>query len=200
MSSKTEILNMALSHIGIGEEVGNIGTEKSEEAQAGRRFYDIASQVVSTAIPWPFLTKIQALALIETEPNTEWGYSYRYPSDCTNIRRILSGVRNDSRQTRSPYKIAQDSSGLIIFSDERDAVAEYRVLPNNPQIYPADYTLAFSLWLAVLMAPRLTKGDPKGLRTKSFELYRFEIDAAKTRALNEQQDEEEPEADWIAGR
>lgn len=200
MASKTEILNMALSHIGIGKEVANIVTENSEEARAGRRFYDIASRKVSTVIPWPFLTKIQALALVETEPNTEWAFSYRYPSDCLYIERILSGVRNDSRETRVPYKIAQDSSGKLIFSDEDDAVVEYRISPTDPQTFPEDYTLAFSFYLAVLIAPRLTKGDPNKLGARAAQLYTLTIGEAQDRALNEQQDEEEPEADYIAGR
>lgn len=200
MSSKTEILNMALGHIGIGKEVANITTENSEEARAGRRFFDIANRKVSTVIPWPFLTKIAPLGLIETEPNTEWAFSYRYPSDCMNMERILSGIRNDSLETRVPYKIAQDSSGKLIFTDLDDAVAEYRIIPSDTQLFPDDYTLAFSLYLATLIAPRLTKGDFKKLRQETMQLYLLTIGEAKDRALNEPQDDKLPDADYIAGR
>ena len=33
MGTNTQILNMALSHIGVGKEVASIKTEKSEEAE-----------------------------------------------------------------------------------------------------------------------------------------------------------------------
>lgn len=200
MASRTEILNMALGHIGIAKPVANITTETSNEASSGRRYYDIARDTVSTSIPWPFLTKIETLGLVESEPNTEWGYSYRYPSDCLFIERILSGIRNDSGETRSPYKIAQDASGVLIFSDQDDAIAEYRVRADNPQIYPQDYTLALSYFLAGLMAPGLTKGDPNKLGQRAFQMYSLTITAAQNRALNEPQDEQVPEASWVEGR
>lgn len=200
MPSKTEILNLALSHIGSGKEVSNIVTEQSEEARAGRRFYGIARDTTASAAPWPFLTKIAAIGLVEEEPNTEWAYSYRYPSDCIYIRRILSGIRNDNRQTRAPYKIAQDSGGLLLFTDERDAVIEYNVAANNPQFFSADFTMTISLQLAGLMAPRLTGGDPFNLGERAFSLWRLAISEAMARAFNEQQDEEKPESEYIRGR
>lgn len=200
MPTRTEILNMAISHLGIGKEVANIVTEDTEEARAGRRFYDTAKDVVSTSIPWPFLTKIDTLGLVEEEPNTEWGYSYRYPSDCVFIERVLSGFRNDQLETRVPYKIARDASGILIFTDMDDAVIEYRVRADDPQFYPSDYTLALSYYLAMLMAPRLTKGDPNKLGIQAGQMYTLTVAAAQNRALNEPQDDKLPEADYVAGR
>lgn len=200
MASKTEILNMALSHLGISKDVANIDTEKSEEAAAGRRFYDLAKDIVSTITAWPFLTKIAALALIEASPNVEWAYSYRYPSDCKHLKRILSGVRNDSRQTRSPYRVAHDTGGLVIFSDQENAEMEYSVTPNNPQLYSSDYTLSFSYLLASFMAPRLTKGDQFNLGGKALQLFNFTVSQAEARAFNEEQVEEAPNAEHIRAR
>ncbi len=71
MSTKTEILNMALAHIGVSKKVGNFDTEDSKEANAGRTFFDIARDNVLRDTQWPFTTKIEALALIEEEPNNE---------------------------------------------------------------------------------------------------------------------------------
>lgn len=201
MASKTEILNMALSHLGISKDVANIDTEQgSEEATAGRRFYDIARDYTATRIAWPFLAKLAALALIEKTPNSEWAFSYRYPSDCKYMKRILSGIRNDSRQTRSPYKIAQDTGGLVIFSDVENAELEYSVVADNPQLYSSDFTLAFSQYLGVLMAPRVTKGDQFNLAAKTLELFRLTVSQAQARALNEEQVEEEPDAEFIRAR
>src|SRR3972149_5101754 len=127
MPSKVGIVNIALGHIGVGRAISNLETESSQEAITARLFYDLALETVLRDSPWPFAAKIAVLSLIEEEPNTEWAFSYRYPTDCIMFRRVLSGLRNDSRQSRAPYKLAQDDSGTIIFTDEEDAQAEYTI-------------------------------------------------------------------------
>lgn len=200
MASKVGIVNLALGHLAVGKEIANLETEKSEEARAGRRFYDVALKVVLRDFPWPFATRITALALVEEEPNTEWGYSYRYPSDCLYFRRILSGLRNDSRQSRAPYRVARDASGLLIFTDQQDAEAEYTILANAPQFYPPDFELALSYYLASLMAPHVTGGDHFKLGERALQLYSLHLSTAQSNAGNEEQAEEEPEAESIRAR
>jgi len=200
MASTTEIANLVLNHCAVGKTISNLETEQSEAARAIRRVYDIALDVTLRDFAWPFATKIAALALVAEEPNTEWGYSYRYPSDCLEMRRILSGVRNDTRQSRAPYKIAQDSAGLLIFTDEEDAQAEYTVRMTDPQRYPADFTLALSFYIAAIAAPTLTAGDQFKLGDRAGKMYAFEIARATTRGFNEEQPEELPEAEAIRAR
>lgn len=200
MSSNTEICNIALSHLGVGKEISNLETEQSQEASACRRFYDTALEEVLRDFKWAFATKIEALALIELNPNTEWTYSYHYPTNCIAIRRILSGYRNDTRQSRSPYKIAFDDSGRIIFSDEVDAFVEYTYRIEDPQYYPSDFVMAFSYRLANLLAARLTAGDPFNLQEKTFALYQAHINKAAINSFNEEQSDEEVASEFIRTR
>ena len=200
MAAKVDIANMALSHLAVGKTIANVETDTANEATVVRRFYEIARQATLRDFPWPFATRITALALIEEEPNTEWGYSYRYPTDCVYLRRILSGIRNDSRQSRSPYKIASDSQGALIFSDEEDAEIEYTLDSSQPQFYTPDFVLAFSYYLAALIGPELTGGDQFKLGERALQMYRFEISRAVSRASNEEQPEEDVESEFIRGR
>ncbi len=200
MASETEICNLALSHLNIGKEVANFETEKSEEASSCRRFYDTARDETLRDFPWPFATKFLTLALVATDPTTEWSYSYRYPTDCSFFRRILSGLRNDNRQTRVPYKISQDDVGLLVLTDTRDAVAEFTVKETDPSLYAADFIMAFSLRLAAMIAPRLTGGDPFKVGERALRLYQFEIQKARATAENEEQKEEPPESEFIRAR
>ena len=200
MSTKTEILNMALSHLGISKLVANFVTEDSVEAKAGRLFFDIARDNTLRDVPWPFTTVIEALALIEEEPNSEWGYAYQYPSTCLRVRRVLSGIRNDTRQTRIPYKISKGSGGKIIWVDSEDAQIEYTVRAPDPQMYSSNLTMALSLYLAHLMAPTLTAGDRNKLGKRALDLYAWEITRAEANDLNEQQDEEDPLSEFIRAR
>lgn len=191
---------MALSHLNFGKEIQNINSDSAAEAAACRRYYDDARDGALREFAWPFATKIATLGLIESDPNEEWDYSYRYPSDCIEVRRILSGARNDSRQTRVPFKQGLDSSGRLIFTDKENAQAEYTSRLDNPEIYPSDFVLAFSYYLAFLIAPRITAGDPFKLGPQSWQMYLMMVNKAKANSVNEEQPDELPQAEWIRDR
>lgn len=199
-SSQINIVNVALSHLSISKTVAILQTEKTEEAITARLFYDLAREATLRDFPWPFSTRILALALVEESPNDEWDYSYRYPTDCLEIRRILSGARNDTRQSRVPYRILSDGQGTLVYTDTENAEIEYTVNAVSPQFYPPDFVMAFSLYMAHLMAPRLTGGDPYKLGQRALGLYDLEINRAVKNAFNEQQIEEPPESEFIRDR
>ena len=200
MASKPEIANMTLSHLGIGNEITSIETDRSNEAAAVRRFYSLALETTLRDGKWPFATVIEDLGLIETDPNDEWSYSYRHPVNCAKIIKILSGTRNDTHQSRVPFKIAKDSAGRIIFTDKEDAQVEFIQIIDDPQFYTADFILAFSLKLAYMIIPRLSVGDPNGLRPIIERQYLAALSTAEKNAGNEEQPEVLPEAELIRGR
>jgi len=200
MASATEICNLAISHIGSTKRISNIDTEQSTEAALFRVFYSTTLDLVLRDYRWPFASKIEALALISEDPNTEWRYSYSYPTDCVEIRRILSGVRNDSRDTRSPYKLAHSSAGRIIFSDVDEAECEYTLRVTDPQLFPPDFILALSFRLAAYIAPALTAGDPFKLGERAMRMYQMEISKATATSFNEEQPEQLPDSEFIRAR
>lgn len=185
MASKTEICNLALSHLGISKEIANVDTEQSQEAKACRRFYDLSRQTVLKDFNWPFATKFANLNLVETNPNDEWAFSYRYPVDCLYARRILSGFREDSESTRISYKVIQDDQGLLFLADKENAQLEYTLDLENTDLFSSDFRIALSYRLAHYIAPRLTAGDPFNLADKTLKKYQIEITNAAANALNE---------------
>jgi len=191
MASKTEICNMALSHIS-NKEIADYDTESSEEARVCRIFYPTAYLATLRDFFWPFATRTKSLTLIEENPTTEWAYSYRYPTDCVDIKRILSGIRNDTRQSRVPFQISNDDVGTLILCDQVSAYAEYTVNNVSTERFSPDFLLAFSYRLANYLAPRLTGGDPFKMQEKVMALYKIELSKAKANALNEGQPDEEP--------
>jgi hypothetical protein len=199
-ASEIAICNMALSHLGVGKEISNLETEKGEEAAACRRFFATARDNTLRDYPWPFATKIISLALVEEDPNEEWSFSYRYPTDCVRARRILSGQRNDNRQTRVPYVVAQDETGLLIYTDSENAELEYTFRDTDPSRYPGDYVMALSLRLASYIAPRLTKGDPFKLGERALQLHQLESMKAMQSAHVEEQNEETPASEFERSR
>lgn len=198
--TEVEICNLALSHLGIGKEIANLATERSQEANACRAFFNVCRDETLNDADWPFATKFIDLGLVEEDPTDEWGFSYRYPSDCVKFRRIISGSRNDTRDTRVPYKIGKDSDGRLIYVDKEDAAAEYTERVEDPLFFSADFVIALSFKLAGYIAPRVTAGDPFKLRQQAMELYVYEISKAQANAFNEQQDERVPESEFINAR
>lgn len=202
MASKTEIANLAISHLGIGKEIANLDTDKSEEAVACRRFFDEARKATLRDFPWPFATKLFTLGLVADPPSEtdEWDFSYRYPSDCLMIKRIPSGIRNDSNSTRVVYKIARDNVGQLIYTDQPQAKVEYTINETDPARFSSDFTLALSFRLAVYVAPRLTAGDPFKMGERAQRLYIFELTSAQASASNEEQPDTEPDSELIRAR
>jgi hypothetical protein len=198
--SLTNVAQMALSHIGSGRSITDIDTDISEEARALRTFQDVAIKTAMRAAPWSFCTEILALGLVEEDPNDEWDYSYRYPSTAVGIRRILSGARTDTSDTRSPYKIARDSSGKLIFSDEEDAEAEITVYVSDVSQWPEDFKLAVSYLWAALVCPRVTKEDPMKIKRDLLGLYNMSVLEAKVNNHNEEQPDQEPDSEFIRCR
>lgn len=199
MATQVQICNLALGHVGNSKTISAV-TENSNEANVLNRFYGISVNETMRALYWPFLRKTAALGLVESNPTTEWSYSYRYPSDCLEAIRILSGTRNDTRQSRVPYQILSDSSGLLIYTDTQDAVLEYKKTEVTENLFPDDFSMALSFKLAFYIAPTLAKGDPYKLGDRAQQNYQRHIMMAAANAANEQQDEELPDSEFIRNR
>ena len=118
MASETEIANLSMVHLG-AQPIANINTEKSVGATTAKRFFALVRDLVLRDFPWPFATKIITMNLVEECPNEEWQFSYRYPPDTLKLRKILSGIRNDTPTSQERLKISRDGSGLLIFSDRQ---------------------------------------------------------------------------------
>lgn len=200
MADETSISNLALSHLGNSKEIQNLESDRSDEASACRRFYQPTLEEILRSFAWSFCKNIEPLSLIEESPNSEWNFSYQYPSGCEKFLRILSGNRNDSRQGRAPHKIIRSTTGRIILTDKEDAEAEYTTLEDDPSYYPPDFIMAFSLLLAHYIAPRVTAGDPFKLGTRAYGLYKQAWGAATASDLGEDQPDEPPESEFISGR
>ena len=204
MSSQVDICNMALAHLGVGATISAID-ERSAEARACTAFYDLCRNQVFRDFPWPFASKQDALALVEefdgeTLRASEWAYSYRYPADALVFRRILSGSRQDTRDSLIPYRLLRDDDGALILTDVEDAEGEWTVVVENPEEYPPDFVVALSYLLAFRIAPLVTKGDQFRLGAQAGQLYLREIAIARANAANEEKADIPPDSEFIRGR
>ena len=200
MSSSTEICNLALGHVGVSKSIANVETENSTEANSCRRFYDLAVSFLQRDFPYAVHTVEAALGLVQEDPNTEYQYEYQYPSDCQKINFLLSGQRNDTRQSRPHYKLTSGTTGTLLWTDIQDACMDYQVIETDTGRFNADFVLTLSYKLAELIAPTVTGGDPFGLGGRSKANYEEVKSTTMANSINEEQDEEHPEAEFIRAR
>ncbi len=191
---------MALGHLGSSATISS-ATEQSAEARACNTFWDTALKATIRDFKPSEVRAIKALSLVEEDPNDEWGFSYDYPSDVAIIHRILSGTRNDSRDSRVPYQVMINTAGRqLIFCDVDEAEIECTLNPSNIATLPADFILGLSLRLAAYIAPSVTKGDPFKLGQRALQLYAIEMKNAAVNSRNQNQPDREPESDHVRSR
>lgn len=200
-ASKTVIANMALRHIKVSKEIGNLDTDLSAEAEAIRVFYETLRAETLRACYWSFATKYVALSLVQQKPTSEWDFSYRYPTDCVRIRRILNPQsRVDTRKSRVPYLMASDPTGVLVYTDLQGAWIEYTYLNITEAYYPSDFVLAFSFHIASYVAASLTGGDPFKLGDRALAMYNQTVSVAAANIANEDQPDMLPDAELIIAR
>ncbi len=198
--TSTEIANLAIAHLGVGNRIESLDSDDSEEARVCRIFYDVNLEEILRDYHWPFATRIETLAQVEEDPNDEWGFSYRKPANCVRLKRLLSGSRNDNRQSEVKYRIIGDDDGDLILTDIDDAQCEYTVLVSNPNFWPADFCQAVAAKLATLIAPTVCGADPFKRGTYAMGLFNYYVTKAGANAANEERPDEPPPSEFQVAR
>lgn len=200
--SKTQVWNLALIHLGSTNTVADIATERSKEARVGLTIFDTVLKAVLRDFDYVFARKRDELTLIETDPNDEYSFSYQYPTDCVAFRRIPSGARNDTRQTRIEFSEEYDATNgtTVILTDIEDADGIYTFFHETVSLWPADFVLAMSFRLAYYGAPSIAGSDSKRLKQEMWAGYQAELAQARANIANEEQVAEPPESEFILAR
>ncbi len=187
-TSVASICNMALSHLGVGKTITNLDTDETPEGDALNVFYTTARRKL-LKFPFGFNERTTDPALVEEDPTTEWGYSYRMPTGALKVSRFLSGLRKDSRDSRVDFRLVGDATGALLYTDFEDPTVESLVDVTDPSLYTPEFTLAFSLLLAVLISPRLSGLDQK-FAVRAEAMYRQAIGEAMADAANNGSDQD----------
>src|SRR4051812_37665059 len=191
-TSETQICNIALRHLAAAT-IQSL-TERSAPAKACNDLYEQTRDEVLEAFAWPFCTAIDNLALVAEQPNAEWAYSYQYPNAIA-FRRILSGSRIDTHQSRVPFRIANGASGKLIFTDMPDAQGEWSVRVTDPARFSAAFVQALALKLASYLGPAIGGELATKLADRALGRYESQLSQARANALNEEQADQDPEAE-----
>lgn len=192
--SEVQIANLALARIGVNRFIASL-TEASIEAVTCSLCLATARDATLRDVAWAFADTWADLQLIEQDPNSEWGYAYREPSDCVRVRRVpLGGRRGDS----APFSLSSDSGGGLILTDQNPATIVYTRRIEDPSLFPADFVMALAWRLAVEIGPSLSQ--VAAIRDRADAGYRDALSKARVVDANEQVADPPPESSFIQAR
>lgn len=213
MASSTDIGNLALGRLGIGQAIASL-SEQSNPARLCNRFYNQCRQEVLRAFPWGFALRYEALAEVSGQTFPGWSYVYQYPDDCLMVRAVgdSAGIRYARSivfcreqhewppMLRYPWQQAlkDDNASIVLLSDVGSAYGFFTVDLENTAVFPPDFVSAFADRLAMEVGgPLQCKAD---LIDRAEGRYLRSLSTASAQAFNESRDDEKPDSPSIACR
>ena len=156
MFTKAKFYNLALGALLLQRQVINPETDQSNEAKVLNTFYDVAWRAALADMDLDSTSSQIQLELLATDPIHGWCFAYKYPKNCAFFRRIQSCVRQDSRQTHIPKRVAIFNAQKVILTNKCNAIAEF--IPEDIPLstLAPNAGLAVSFRLAILAAPLAT--------------------------------------------
>lgn len=198
-TSENDIANKALRHLGVTQTVSDFRAQTSKEAKAILAAYDDVIETVLRDAPWPFATRM--VDLVETlDTSSEYEFVYAYPADCVTFRRIVSGLRPDTKQSQVKYRIISTATSKVILTDWPDAEAEITYREIDVSRWNGDFADAVSFYLAGMIAPSLLRADTFKLAERAMTLYDWRVQKAAANAFNEEARDEDPPSELERAR
>lgn len=181
-TSQAGIYNMALAHLALADTVDSPADDYSEPAAVMNVFWEDAVGASWEAKNWTFASRRTLLSLLTSPPNADWDYVYALPANCGRIVRLLSPGVADTAQP-VPYEQRWNGTQRVIWTDLQSAEIEFVDSSYPINLWPSSFSLAVSLLLASLAAPRL-----RGSSAVAVSLYqRWQLTVAGSIATQQSQ-------------
>lgn len=213
--SDTDIANLALGRLGVGQMITSI-SEQSTPGRLCNRFYHQCRREVLQSFPWGHALFSVALAAEADQDYPGWTYVYGYPANTLRVIAVAdeSGMRNIMTYVRAgrqsdyeqllrfkmPFQIALRTDGArrVILSDQQSAYAFGIYDVTNTGTFPPDFESVFAWRLAMEVGgPLKARAD---LVANARNEYLFWRSRATARDMNEQRDDVQQDSESISVR
>lgn len=173
MFTKAKIFNLALGALLLSREISDADNDPSTEARVLRTHWDIALRKTLQDMDLDSTFTRVTLELIASNPVDEWSYAYKYPTNCSFFRRIVSGTLKDTRSTQIPRQIGIYDNKKVIFTNLVEAEAEIISHDFNLALLNPSAGLAIAYHLAYLSKALIVGKGAEKLRASIWEDYRI---------------------------
>ena len=166
---------------------------------------------LSTGATWTTADTITATANSSIFTSDEVGNTLTLTDGTNTVILTIAGYTSDTVVTGTPnitvpsalrstalYRWTRAWSGRCVYTNQPSLPLETTVQVTDPDEWDASFLSLLAWRIAALLAPSIgkTKTDPK-LVDRVHQAYMLELSSVKRMALNEEQPEPEPEAEWI---
>lgn len=153
-------------------------------------------------------------------PQQPWLYGYIYPPDCLMVREVLPPITTSGSVTNQttlnnsvtpqipgqyqiPYAIAYTTDTMgnplqVILTNQENALANYTVDQENPQLWDSLFTAAFVASMGAYLVPALSLNPP--LMQQQIAVAERMIGLARGQDGNETPTVQNTVPDWMAAR
>lgn len=219
--SEASICSLAISRTGSTETISSL-TEGSNAANQCLIWYPQDRDASLTDFPWPFaqayipLVEIAGPETTQDRANAVWMRSYRYPTDCLKMRRIVrtpfplsapvdpstNYYQNEAWRRAVgdavpvSYAMSSDADGRLITSDgygPNGLTAVYTMAVQDPTIFDADFVDFLTWRLAADLAMPLGRDDAK--RKYCQDMYTLTKGSTRAAHMNQTQSDI-PQVRW----
>ena len=155
MATKDEIINLALTRLGVRTITPTeIAEQSNEAARRTTAVWNLVRQSVLRDHDWGFASK--TVTLVPDDGNVlGWMYTYIYPTDCLCARALTNG------STPQPFEKLLSSDHIAIACNVPDALLRYTTDVEDTALWDAVYVDAFAWRLAAELAKSLAGDDDK---------------------------------------
>lgn len=133
-------VNLALISIG-APTIVNLATDQTRSAQVARMIFEQELRACLRDFPWPFATAYVTPTLVAGTStvgvNGDWQYSYRVPADLVFARRLVGQARRGYEANPQPFKLANDATGGLLYTDQANTTANPVILEYTARIEAA---------------------------------------------------------------
>lgn len=200
-TSVVQICNQALAHMGTTKQIAAL-TEASKEARVCNLMFNKVRDFLMRRHWWSFNKAWTTVGALTTE-HPYWTYVYQYPSDCLNVRRIMSTSQNPLQWKKTdsiPHEVAYSSADAarVILTNEESAYVEYSARISDPNLWDVGFVDAMGWSLAVATAMPLS-GKP-AVQRSVLEGWTTVLRDALAADANEDNITLDYEAEWLTAR
>jgi len=178
---KTNIANLALSHLREKGFIENVETSNQAEAKNANLWYDPSRRQVLVDFDLGFARKRQTLTAHGDDPPAEWAFRYQYPASSIQPRHIEDPLGRG--RPPIPFDLEQSDDGTqSILTNEEDAILVFTRDVTNTLFFTPHFVLGFSYLLAHYMAGALT--GKKSIQDDTLAKYNLMINTAGANEAN----------------